>query len=201
MNFKLVFTLTVAFATLACEHSTATTIGFTQITNNGTENPSAQLSVDISDSAGRVLFKFNNAGPIASRISEVYWDDDVGLLSNGPDVDATTTSVGVDLSDSPANPANLPSGGTVSFTADHSSGRRMAAANGVDPSEMAGFLFDGNLSDVLNALDNGGLRIGMHVISIGTGANSESFVNIPEPTALALFSAGLLCLASRRCQL
>lgn len=189
--------LTTVASSLA-GHTQATTIGFDQITTNGVESPAGQLTVDVSDSAGRVLFKFSNAGPLASRISEVYWDDDSGLLTNGPDVDGSSTSGGVDLSDSPASPSNLPSGNTVSFAAEHSSGRKMSAANGVDPGEMAGFLFDGDLTTVVNALGNGSLRIGMHVISIGSAGQSESFVNVPEPATLATLAIGICCLGSCR---
>lgn len=198
MNLKLMFVLTVASAAFTSNQCAATTIGFEQITTNGVESPAAQLTVDVTDSGGRVLFKFSNAGPLASRISEVYWDDDSGLLTNGPDVDGSSTSGGVDLSDSPASPANLPSGGTVGFAAEHSSGRKMSAANGVDPGEMAGFLFDGDLTTVVNAIGTGSLRIGMHVISIGSAGQSESFVNVPEPATLASVVLGCSILACQR---
>ena len=179
--------------------SVAATIPFTQITNNGALSPAAQLTAEVSDSGGQVLFKFVNDGAgISSRISEVYWDDDLGLLSNGPTVDGSSTSGGVDLSDIPASPANLPSGNTISFAADFSAGRRMAAANGVDPGEMAGFLFDGTLADVEAALGSGDLRLGLHVISIQGDGQSESFVSHPEPTTLALLALGGVALSVTR---
>lgn len=197
---KLVVVALISSATLQCS---AASFGFEQITSNGTENPESQLSVDVSDSSGRVLFKFFNnniSGTFASRISEVYWDDSDNLLSNGPDIDALNTSSGVDLSDSPASPANLPSGVTVNFNSLFSAGRQMAASNGVDPGEFAGFLFDGDANTVISAIHSGSLRMGLHVISIGAGGNSEAFVNTPEPTSFTLICVGLLGLASCRKQ-
>lgn len=181
----------------------AATVTFDQITTNGAQSPVAQLSADVSDSGGQVLFKFINAagvGSIASRISEVYWDDDLGLLSNGPVVDGANTSAGVSLTSIPASPSNVPSGNTVGFNADFSAGRVMAAANAVDPGEMASFLFDGDQGDIEAALVSGDLRLGMHVISIAGDGQSESFVNstVPEPASAISLAFGLLAAAFRR---
>lgn len=176
--------------------STATTISFTQITSNGTESPVDQITAEVSDAgSGQVLFKFINAAggsSIASRISEVYWEDLLGLLSNGPIVDVTNTSMGVNLGKIPATPGNLPSGNNVGFSAILSAGRLQSAANGVDPGEMAAFKFDADHSAVVTALASGQMRLGMHVISIGIGGNSESLVSdpVPEPrTILFAFTA------------
>lgn len=200
------FVFSIAAIFFFAPTSQAATILFSQITSNGTENPSAQLSAEVSDSSGQVLFEFINAnisGALASRISEVYWDDDLGLLSNGPVVDASSTSAGVNLSMIPATPNDLPSGGSAGFMADYSAGRASGmggAANGVDPGEQAGFLFDGTLSDVLDALDSGDLRLGMHVTGIGAGGKSESLVSgtVPEPTSLLLVSLGVVLIFVRR---
>ena len=181
----------------------AVTIPFSQITSNGTENSEDQLFVDVLDAGAQVLFKVRNEAGINSldsSISEVYWDDDLALLNNGPVIDPLNTSGIVDLSNTPASPMNLPSGRTISFMADYSAGRDQGEINGVHPGEMAGFLFDGNTDLVIAAINSGDFRLGMHVISIGEGANSESFVNIPEPTAMTLGALGLLLLGlgSRR---
>lgn len=193
--------LTIGSFLLASQLSAAT-ITYDQITTNGALSPVSQLSTEVTDAGGQVLFKFLNAaggGSIASRISEVYWDDDLGLLSNGPVVDGPSTSAGVTLTSIPASPSNVPSGGTVGFNANFSAGRVMAAANGVDPGEMAGFLFDGDLSAIEAALASGELRLGMHVISIAGDGQSESFVNstIPEPASALALAFGLLATAAR----
>ncbi len=197
MNWNTVFASTrrlllVALACTASSHCSATTFSFERITSNGSENPESQISVDVSDSSGRVLFKFSNAGPIASNITEIYWDDDLPLLSNGPDIDASSTSAGANfIANVAANPGNLPGGNGVGFSADHSIDSANGNSNGINPGEMAGFLFDGSTNSVIAAIQAGSLRLGMHVRSIGIGGQSESFVSVPEPSALAILTAGL----------
>ncbi len=179
----------------------ATTISFTQITSNGSESPAAQLSAEVSDAgSGQVLFKFINAAggsSIASRISEVYWTDLQGLLTNLV-VDISNTSGGVNLGNIPANPGDLPSGNNVNFSAIHSAGRLQSAANGVDPGEMVAFRFNGNHAAIVSALASGDIRLGMHVISIGSGGQSESLVSnaVPEPRAILFVLAGVAMLLS-----
>ena len=196
----LTFTLIalVASTTFLGSHCSAAMFGFERITSNGTENPESQISVDVSDSAGRVLFKFSNAGPTASNITEIYWDDDSSLLSNGPDIDAGSTSAGVTfLPNASTSPPELPGGNDVGFSADHSIDSQNGNGNGIQPGEMAGFLFDGNVNTVISAINAGTLKMGMHVRSIGTAGESEGFVNVPEPSALALLVVGFLGIAVR----
>jgi len=58
--------------------------------------------------------------------------------------------------------------------------------------------------DVIAALEDGALRIGMHVRSIGVDEESDAFVNgppgvvIPTPTAGAWGLAGLALIGARR---
>lgn len=191
----------LAFAIIAIFGSqcSATTFSFDRITNNGSDNPEAQFSVDVSESAGRVLFKLSNAGPLASNVTEVYWDDDNTLLSNGPDIDAGATSAGVSfLPNASVNPGSLPGGNPISFTTDHAIDSQNGNGNGIEPVEMAGFLFDGDASAVIAAMHSGSLRIGMHVRSIGNAGESEGLVNIPEPSTVLLLAAGMLGIAGCR---
>jgi hypothetical protein len=55
------------------------------------------------------------------------------------------------------------------------------------------------VADVLNDLNTGALRVGIHVIGYGSGG-SESFINVPvpEPGTGLLVGAGLLVLAAHR---
>ncbi len=207
MNRKVLFSATLGIfcASLALFFvgtCSATTIGFDRITTNGAEDPASQLTVDVTDSGGQVLFKFSNSGPLASIITQIYWDDtQAGLLSNGPTLDAGSTSAsGVSFNNIPASPGNLPSGNNVGFSADFSAGRTSqgGSSNGVDPGEMVGFLFDGNAASVVSAIYDGSFRMGLHVQAIGAGGNSESFVNVPEPTSLAILASGLLGLVCSR---
>ena len=60
-------------------------MGFEAISNNSGNSDAValQLSADItSDGPGLISFKFNNAGPIESVVTDIYWDDaDMPLFS------------------------------------------------------------------------------------------------------------------------
>jgi MYXO-CTERM domain-containing protein len=192
-----IFILAVELMPLSGSVVHATTFGFTKITNNGPDDVSSQLLADVTDSNGQILFKFSNTGPLDSFIAQIYFDDNNSLLSNMTILDDTNpeTSLGVSFS-SPANPADLPSGNTAvpSFVADLSAGADAPSPqNGVNPSEMVGILFDGNLTNVLTDLNSGALRLGLHVQGIGSTGNSDSFVSVPEP-GMAINAMMLLAL-------
>ena len=199
---------------LACSISAqAATLGFYCITNTSAANCASgvsQLSVTISSaSSNKALFTFSNAGPNASSITDVYWQD--GTL-----LDIASVNIGnigtVNFSQY-ASPSNLPGGNnitpafaaTAGFSADSNS---PVSPNGVNPGESLGVLFNlqpgKTYADVLAALDaahlnqTGGLRIGIHVQSFSNGG-SESFINVPTavplPAAAWLLGSGLIGLA------
>lgn len=171
--------------------------GFTRISTNGAQDVAAQLFVDVTDAgSGQVDFKFLNSGPLASSITDVYFDDGtlLGIASviNGP---------GVEFSQG-ASPGNLPGGETVTppfeatagFTADSDA---PVSANGVNPGEFLTIRFnlkDGKtFADTIAALDGGvDLRIGIHVQGLPDG-ESDSFITsgqVPEPASIV---AWLVC--------
>jgi hypothetical protein len=162
-----------------------------------------QFSVTLTDEGGGVVrFHFKNAGPAASVLSEIYFDDGALLaLSNvidGPGVDFEPD----------ANPPDLPGGEdavppfqvTQGFLAQSTPS---PAQNGAGPTEWVAIEFtlqDGKtIADVISDLTTGQLRIGIHVIGFGSGG-SESFVNhpVPEPTAVTLLGCGLVGVAALR---
>lgn len=191
--------------------------GFGAITNNSIGNPAiaeAQMTVEVFDAGLWTEFKFRNAGPLASFISDIYFDDGslVELLElqdsddtepvdpfalGDPDVDFSP------LLPNGGNVPNLPAGenanpdfiATEGFAADNDPG----AANGVHPGEWLSIFFTRqggqSTNDVLNELASGALRIGIHVQGIDgpNGESSESLVNNPEPIpAPGAFVLGLL---------
>jgi hypothetical protein len=203
---NLVLVAVVSFAIFAGA-SPALALGFSCISNNNAGDCAAgtsQLSVDVSDAGGGlVLFTFSNAGPLPGSITDVYFDD--GVLQT---IESIINSPGVAFSEG-ATPANLPAAGNISppfdatFSADSDA---PIEANGVNPGETLGIRFSlqsgGTFADVLDALGDGSLRIGIHVQALPSGG-SEAFVNTPEPAALALvtlvsFAGALFALVRRR---
>ena len=176
------------------------TLGFFNITNNIAGDAligEQQLFVDISDAGGsQALFTFRNVGPLASSITDVYFDD--GALLGIASID--NSDPGVEFSQLAA-PPNLPGGAAMSpafqttagFSADSDA---PVMPNGVGPGEYVGILFNlknaTTFDDVIADLTDGSLRIGIHVQGFATGG-SESFVNVPVPApgALALGALGL----------
>jgi len=172
----------------------------------------AQFSVDVIDyGSSQVLFNINNSGPEQSSIRGVYFDDGT-LLGISTIIDTQNGgSAGVDFMQDMSSP-NMPGWdqviptfeATASFT---SVAVNPSAHNGINEFETLGIVFDlqAGLSffDVINDLETGALRIGLHAIDFAD-TGSESFVNtspVPVPAAVWLFCSGLiglLGLAKRR---
>ncbi len=205
----------VAAALLASASSAeaAVSYSFSGVSNNNATNTSigeANLSMLVSDNGGGfVRFDFFNSGPEASSITDVYFDDAVDPSLFVTPISQIINGPGVSFSEG-ASPGNLPSGGdftaTRGLTAD--SDAPMLPANGVNPGETLGVVLqldNGNsYGDVLTALSDESLRVGLHVQSFAN-SGSESFINtpggsppaVPEPSTLAIFGLGAL-FAGRR---
>lgn len=196
--------LTVLGMTLTAGNAAAVSYGFGCISNNLASDctiAEAQMLVDVLPVGGtQVEFVFTNSGPDASSITDVYFDDGSLLLIN-----MIMNGAGVDFS-TPSSPPNLPGGSSISppfvtsvgFAADSVP---PAEPNGVNPGEQLTILFDligGQIfSDVLTELQDGTLRIGIHVQGFSS-TGSEGLVNIPEPGTGLLMALGLGFLGARR---
>lgn len=206
---------TTAFATssavaalcLAAQAFAGVTYSFGCITNTSVANAAAgatQLFVTV-DPVGttQVAFRFDNLGPAAMSITDVYFDD--GSLLG---IASITNGAGVSFSQGAA-PPNLPGGNsispafvtTVGFLADS---LPPAQPNGVNPGEFVIITFDliagQTFADTIAALNTPGdyLRVGIHVQGYADGG-SESFVNnVPAPSSFALLGLGGLLAARRR---
>ncbi len=208
MHLKAVSGLFLA-AWLSAAPAQGVTLGFYCITGNNAGDCSigaAQLTVEATDlGGGNVNFRFVNAGPAASSISEVYFDD--GTLLG---LSTVAHSASDPWTGGSASPGNLPGGASISppfvttagFLAESNPS---PVQNGVRPGEWLDVVFSlqggGTFADILAELGTGELRVGMHVIGFQSGG-SESFVNtvVPVPAAAWLFGSGLVAvgLARRR---
>ncbi|HSV70544.1 MAG TPA: hypothetical protein VLI72_10550 [Methylibium sp.] len=187
----------------------------------------AQLRMDVRDTdldgallaPQQALFVFRNAGPGASSITDLYFDD--GTLLGIAAV--RNYGSGVDFSQG-ASPGNLPGGNVLSprfeatagFTADSNA---PTAPNGANPGEQVGVLFNllpgATFFDLTRGLDGvvtdasgaAALRVGIHVQAFAQG-DSASFIAepvaplsaVPLPAPAWLMGAGLwgLLLGGRR---
>jgi hypothetical protein len=175
----------------------------------------AQFSAEISDlGGGQVEILFENSGPVASIIADVYIDDDAGLFAG---IDSIVDGVGTDFEEGAA-PPDLPGGNDASpaFSAHFSADSEPPPGtngNGADPGESFSLIMDLSdgidFADVQAAFEGGTTRLGIHGQGLGAGTEglggSQSFVsgppgegpNVPEPTAALVFGVGLVAVARR----
>ncbi|MDX2197454.1 MAG: hypothetical protein SF069_00610 [Phycisphaerae bacterium] len=173
----------------------AALFSFSRITNNGAQNLASQFLIDVqSVNATTVNFIVSNTGPLASSIAAVYFDDRLNSLLN--DLVSLAPSAGVNFSEG-GSPPNLPGGNPVNFDDDFRATSNGPIINGINPNESLGIrfsLFNGvTFANVISAMNNGDLRLGIHVQALPDG-QSDSFITtepIPSPTASMLGLVGL----------
>jgi len=185
---------------------------FERISSNSSTDVASQFLVDVTNAGGgKVDFKFTNAVGLASSITQIYFDDDASVLGT---IDSLIESTGVDFVVGGA-PPNLPGGATISFSATHlATAGPPVAHNGINSSTQS-LVIRFNLAatqtfaNVISALDNGTLRIGLHVQALPDG-KSDSYINgdklpppppvtaVPSPTAAVLGLLGLVTVGLRR---
>ncbi len=199
------------------------TFGFQCVSNNLPGDctiAETQLKLVISDwtsSSYDIRFTFKNEGPLASSITDIYFDDPTGDpgLGKGGELSVNMldysnvfispkTSTVAFTSD--ANPSDLPSGGA--FTSNYSADSDAPPSHkGVNPGESVTFKFNftdtnDGFDELITAISNGSFSIGLHVQAFGTGG-SESLVlsltgditPVPEPATMLLLGTGLAGIA------
>lgn len=173
---------------LSASSADAVTFGFGNISTSGfSGNAADQISVDVVAGAGSsVRFNFSFAAGDSGTVTYVGFDDGTGsspsLLSglatifNGSGVNFVNGS-GPQIS--PLSP---------SFVEDFGAVRANGAggvANGMSVGETLGLQYalqsGKTLADVVNAIDSGSLRIGLHIQQLTEG--SQKAVVTPNPPA------------------
>ena len=206
---KIIFTaIILAFFILNAQPATAD-MYFSSISNSPIDL-SGQLHVNIINiGTSQVLFTFFNDVGINSGIGGVFFDDRTSLLSNiivSKNTDPIPyTSLGVDFEIPNGNGA-FPQGNNLNpaFEVTFKATKYNSESNSIDHSgEYLGILFNGSLAAVLGAINDGNLRVGLHVQSIegSCGSDSDSYINtrttVPVPGAVLLGMLGLAVAGSK----
>ena len=207
--------MVVSMMCVANVHATLDTemYGFGCITNNSMTNAAIgqyQITVEVSDEGtdsrfNLVGFKFINEGLADCVITEIYFQD--GSILGFSSIDESL--LGVDFKEDEVgsiSPKNLPGGKSIDPPFIATTGFSIEPLNpepkwGVEPGEWVEIVYSlqsgKTYANIIEELNDGDLRIGTHVQSYADGG-SESFVNVPEPTTMALLALGGLILRKRR---
>jgi hypothetical protein len=151
---------------------------------------------NVIDQGGSVfvdIFNYGNAAAPSMFISKVFFDDN-GYLS-GPWINSNNNVGQVGFTGGASND-QLPQGGN-SFTTDYAFSRRTGDGNawGIQGGEKLQLAFTGNYENVVNGLNSGALKIGLHVQALPNDA-SDSYISSssdntePTPEPLTMLAAG-----------
>ncbi len=206
MKLNVLVAAATAAVALSASNALAVSVDFTRITSNSSADAAAQLVLDVTDGGNGALFTFSvldGANPGAS-IAEIYFEDSNSLFSS---VSLFSQSAGVSYEVGTVNPTNLPGRNNATPPFAHTDDL-VAQADGDNATgvgvgeELVLNLIYASLSigfqDVLDALEAGDLRVGLHVRSLLAG-ESDAFVSLPpdgdNSTVVPVPAAGLLLLS------
>lgn len=197
-NLALLFGMGSALL-LTSGQAHAADFSFGNITGGDTEGDSIVGAFKFSvtnPSTGKVRFDIKNTftGADDPHIKQVVfsWQSVSALLSSPVLNSANVGAVNFAVDQSGRNYGNLPQSNNLGtswygsdFAVKNQGIRRIPTLNGiasaVQPGESLGLVFDGNFNDVITALNNQTLRLGIHVGAIGRQDCSDSYVSVGNP--------------------
>jgi MYXO-CTERM domain-containing protein len=191
--------LALLVAVLSAGPASATSVSFECLSNSSKcAVGEAQLSVDVTAAGpGQVSFRLRNLGSESLTASQVFFDDDTGLLLG--DLVSVLAGSGVEFEEG-GKPDNLKGGNKIGFDASaFASATKPAKENGVNPGEELVLIFElagtHTFEDVIAALESESLRIGINAKK----AYVTTATSMPEPGALSLLAlAGAAAWIARR---
>ena len=202
----------VAALSLAPREAAANEFNFDCITGNSATDCAileSQLTVSITSTGSMVKFLFENSGPYASSITDIYFDDPPPLLDPWS-VNISYPSGGIvaftEGTESKCSPGSLPGGGNGFVTAYCADSDSPTQPNGVNPGEsvMLSYTYTGGgdaLTGVLAAINAGTFAIGIHVQGFADGGSVSGIMPgqpVPEPASLLLMGGGAVAAAFAR---
>jgi hypothetical protein len=146
-------------------------------------------------------FTFGNTGPVPTAVAVIYFDDyDDDFFLGNPDYMENDAETAFEYMSGGTMPAWNQVNPSFEKPADFSfAAKNPAPFNGInaDESWMVRMNYNSTYSQLIKALNDGSLRVGMHVRAFPNGG-SEAFVNTPDivppgiiPAPSALLLAGL----------
>lgn len=201
---KLVFLTCVLWLAMGATTSRANAVYPLEIfTTEGQyyDSPDLNLYVEVSGAdPGQAVFSFYNESSINSAIAQIYFDA-TSLLGSVYVAEGPGTSF-----KQPAVPKNLPGAKLLDPPFEASDELSIGAnapppKDGINPGEWLRFTFElennGTFEDVIDELNTGTIRIGVHVIGLPDGS-SGSAVAVPEPATIILLGCGVAWIVIRK---